>query len=83
MVGPSSRTSTPAPTRASTPCSPRSGPRRLAAGWAEVHPVARRGLIPPSAVMIYAPRDDDERAVVEALVRGSYAYARGTWDRGA
>ena len=55
----------------------------VAAGWAEVHPVARRGLIPPNAVMIYAPRDDDERAVVEALVRDSYAYARGTWDRGA
>ncbi|HSH62405.1 MAG TPA: hypothetical protein VK988_22700 [Acidimicrobiales bacterium] len=25
------------------------------AGWAEQHPVARRGLIPPNAVMLCAP----------------------------
>lgn len=47
------------------------------AGWAELHPVARRGLLPPTAVMVYAPRDDDERAVVETLVRASHAFARG------
>jgi hypothetical protein len=47
------------------------------AGWAEPHPVARLGLIPPTAVMLYAPRDDAEREVVEALVRASHAYARG------
>ena len=54
------------------------------AGWAEQHPVARRGLIPPNAVMVYAPRDDEERAVVEELVRASYAYARGgaSWSAG-
>lgn len=47
------------------------------AGWAELHPVARLGLLPPTAVMVYAPRDDDERAVVETLVRASHAFARG------
>ncbi len=47
------------------------------AGWAEQHPVARRGLIPANAVMIYAPRDDAERAVVEELVRAAHAFARG------
>lgn len=47
------------------------------AGWAELHPVARLGLIPSTAVMIYAPRDDEERAVVESLVRASWAFARG------
>ncbi len=47
------------------------------AGWAEQHPVARRGLIPPNAVMLYAPRDDAEREVVETLVRASHAFARG------
>jgi hypothetical protein len=46
------------------------------AGWAETHPVARMGLIPPTAVMLYAPRDDAELAVVEALVRASHAFAR-------
>jgi hypothetical protein len=48
----------------------------IEAGWAELHPVARRGLIPPTAVMIYAPRDDTEREVVERLVRASHAFAR-------
>ena len=57
-------------------------PRTLAAeaieaGWAEEHPVARMGLIPPTAVMLFAPRDDEERAVVESLVRASHAFARG------
>ena len=47
------------------------------AGWAEQHPVARRGLIPANAVMLYAPRDDAEREVVEMLVRASHAFARG------
>ena len=49
----------------------------IAARWAEPHPVARLGLIPETAVMLYAPRDDDERAVIEALVRASHAFARG------
>jgi hypothetical protein len=46
------------------------------AGWAEVHPVARLGLIPPTAVMLYAPRDEDELAVIEQLVPASHAFAR-------
>jgi hypothetical protein len=49
----------------------------IEAGWAEQHPVARRGLISPNAVMVFAPRDDAEREVVEGLVRASHAYAQG------
>ena len=49
----------------------------IEAGWAELHPVARRGLVPPTAVMLYAPRDDGEREVVEQLVRASHGFARG------
>jgi hypothetical protein len=49
----------------------------VAAGWAEPHPVALRGLIPPTAVMLYAPRDDAEVDVIEGLVRASHAFARG------
>jgi hypothetical protein len=48
----------------------------VAAGWAEPHPVALRGLIPPTAVMLYAPRDEAELEVVEGLVRASHAFAR-------
>jgi hypothetical protein len=46
------------------------------AGWAEHHPVALRGLIPRTAVMLYAPRDDAELVVVETLIRASHAFAR-------
>ena len=46
------------------------------AGWAEPHPVARMGLIPETAVMLYAPRDGDELAVIETLIRASHAFAR-------
>ena len=48
----------------------------VAAGWAEPHPVALRGLIPPTAVMLYAPRDAAELDVIERLVRASHAFAR-------
>lgn len=47
----------------------------IEAGWAEQHPVARRGLIPLNAVMLYAPRDDAERETVVALVAAAHAYA--------
>ncbi len=49
----------------------------VARGWAEVHPVARRGLLPTNVVMIYAPRDDEELEIVVGLVRAAHAYARG------
>jgi hypothetical protein len=48
----------------------------VATGWAEPHPVALRGLIPPTAVMLYAPRDGAELDVIERLVRISHAFAR-------
>jgi hypothetical protein len=46
------------------------------AGWAETHPVARMGLIPPTAVMLYAPRDEVELDVIETLVLASHGFAR-------
>jgi hypothetical protein len=49
----------------------------IEAGWAELHPMARRGLIPETAVMLYAPRDDDELAVTEMLIRASREFAGG------
>ena len=48
----------------------------VATGWAEPHPVALRGLIPATAVMLYAPRDAAELDVIERLVRASHAFAR-------
>jgi hypothetical protein len=49
----------------------------VAAGWAEPHPVALRGLIPRTAVMLYAPRNHAELDVIEQLVCASHAFARG------
>ena len=49
----------------------------VGAGWAEPHPVALRGLIPPTAVMLYAPRDAAELDILDSLVRASHAFARG------
>jgi hypothetical protein len=48
----------------------------IEAGWAENHPVALRGLIPRTAVMLYAPRDAAELDVIETLIRSSHAFAR-------
>lgn len=49
----------------------------IAAGWAELHPVAMRGLIPANTVMIYAPRDEPEMDVVLSLLLASYQFAGG------
>ena len=49
----------------------------LAKGWGEPHPMARRGLIPPSAVMVYAPRDAAEVDTVLEVIRASYRFACG------
>ncbi len=46
-------------------------------GWAELHPVARRGMIPPTIVMVYGPRDEAELQIVERLVEASFAFAHG------
>lgn len=45
------------------------------AGWAEPHYLVRTGQAPPNVVMLYAPRDDAERDVVQRLVRASYEFA--------
>lgn len=49
-----------------------------AQGWAELHPVAKRGMIPETVVMVYAPRDTEELAVVERLIQVSHRFAGGT-----
>ncbi|MGQ0804381.1 MAG: luciferase domain-containing protein [Actinomycetota bacterium] len=45
-------------------------------GWAELHPVARDGMIPPTAVMVFAPRDAEELEVVTGIVEASHSFAR-------
>jgi len=47
----------------------------IEAGWAEQHPVARRGLITSGAVMVYAPRDEEEAELVAQIVTAAFEYA--------
>jgi hypothetical protein len=49
--------------------------RVIETGWAEQHPVARRGLITSGAVMIYAPRDEEEAELVAQIVTAAFEYA--------
>ena len=49
----------------------------LAKGWGEPHPMVRRGLIPPTAVMVYAPRDAAEVEVILHMIGISYRFACG------
>jgi hypothetical protein len=49
--------------------------RVIGNGWAERHPLAGRYGLPGNIVMVYGPRDDDELAVVEDLVRAAHALA--------
>ena len=51
------------------------------AGWAEPHFLVHTGQAPPTVVMIYAPRDDLERHLVQRLVRASYEFALTTTPR--
>lgn len=46
-----------------------------AAGWAEPHLLVASGQVPSTFVLLYAPRDDDEAAVLLGLVRCSYEFA--------
>lgn len=47
-------------------------------GWGEPHPVARMGLIPETAMMVYGPRDEHELEIVWRILRASHAFATGT-----
>ena len=47
----------------------------IEAGWAEFHPLVEEGRLSPTVVMVYAPRDAPELAVVSGLVRESYRFA--------
>jgi hypothetical protein len=53
----------------------------IEAGWAEYHPFVVSGQLPPTHVMVYAPRDHVELEVVYGLVYESYRFARGEEQR--
>ncbi|MBV9488924.1 MAG: hypothetical protein JO069_04260 [Verrucomicrobia bacterium] len=46
-------------------------------GWAEPHFSSSFGLMPPGVMVIYTPRDEQEKAVCRSLFQRSYAYFAG------
>ena len=46
-------------------------------GWGELHPLARMGVMPPTALMVFGPRDADELEVIWTIVQASHTFARG------
>ena len=56
-------------------------PQIVDLGWAEPHPMATAGMIPLTAVMVYAPRDNAEIGTVLDLLRMSYDFACGRLGR--
>lgn len=46
-------------------------------GWAELHSLVWRGFATPEALMLFAPRDEEELDVIWSLVVESYRFARG------
>jgi hypothetical protein len=46
-------------------------------GWGMRHPMAALPTVSPQTVMIFAPRDATERAVVARLIGAAELYARG------
>ena len=49
----------------------------IAAGWGEIHPEARRGLVPANRLMVFGPRDEKELESVWRIIRASHAQAVG------
>ena len=52
-------------------------PQLVELDWAEQHPMAAAGIIPSTAVMVYAPRDNAEIDIVLGLLRLSHEFACG------
>lgn len=51
------------------------GQHAIEQGWAEQHPLAARGVVPSTVVMVYGPRDDEEFDVVRRLISASHEFA--------
>lgn len=51
--------------------------RLIEKGWAEWHPLIKRGFLPPNIVMLYAPRNQEEMEVAKLVLKQSYDFAQG------
>jgi hypothetical protein len=44
-------------------------------GWGEFHPMVLQGMMPPTNLMVFGPRDEAELEIVWSIVEASYANA--------
>ena len=49
----------------------------IAQGWGEFHPMVQQGLMPPTNLMVFGPRDEAELEIVWSIVQAAYQNARG------
>ena len=49
----------------------------FAKGWGEPHPMAASGMIPATAVMVFAPRNETEIGTALKILNTSYEFALG------
>jgi hypothetical protein len=47
-------------------------------GWGEFHPLVQQGMMPPTNLMVFGPRDEAELEIVWSIVEASYANATGS-----
>lgn len=52
----------------------------LAQGWGQRHGLSGRGLW-CGFLMLYAPRNEEERGVVEAIIKGGIAFMLAEFDK--
>lgn len=46
-------------------------------GWGEAHPLVPRGEAPPTLLMVFGPRNENELQLILKLINESYRFARG------
>jgi len=47
------------------------------AGWGEFHPLVIAGVLPPTQLMVFGPRDSPELEVIWRIIQASYRAATG------
>jgi phospholipase/carboxylesterase len=52
----------------------------IAKGWGEFHPLVAQGVMPPTNLMVFGPRDAAELDTVWRIVQASYDHATGASD---
>ena len=55
---------------------PSDAERVIQKGWGENHPLVDAGMLSPGTLMVYAPRDEDDLAVVQRIIVRSCEYAQ-------